>query len=193
MISYFVKPDALDGSLRWPLPHQHGIYHVEAPTPKHVENSLRGVEYAFKHHFKKIDIDLSISYNGTVYGNHWPLPCVHDGFRDPLRKIPHSKQFRFLTDEQIDRLVAGVAVRYHIIRLESLLKRCAERRVIALLEPKGDNRFNNVAIWREIRKMADKYGTVVQVRALPDASSALMPARAAFHDRPGFKAWQIGV
>lgn len=194
MISYFVKPGAgrLDGSLRFPLEHQHGTYHVESPTPKHVENSLRGVNHAFKHHFKKIDIDLSISLNGTVYGNHWPLCMVHDGFRDPKHKIPRSKPFDHLTDAEIERLVAGVVVRYHIQRLDALLKRCAERRVIALLEPKGDPRFNHVEVWHEIRKMADKYGTVVQVYALPQNVKALAPARAAFGGRPGFKAWQIG-
>lgn len=178
--------------LQYPLADQHGIYHVESPTLKHVENSIRGVDYAFTHLFKKIDIDLSISLNGTVYGNHWPLPCVHDGFRDPKKKIPHSMPFSHLSDAEIDRLIAGTIKRYHIITLDRLLKRCAERRVIALLEPKGDHRFLNVEIWKRIREMADKYGTVVQVYALPANKAALHYADLAFKGRGGYTSSVIG-
>jgi hypothetical protein len=134
-------------ALRYPFPHQQGTYHVEAPTPKHVENSLRGIEHAFKHHYAKVDIDLSMSLTGTIYGNHWPHCMEHDGFRDPLRKIPRSKPFNHLRNEEIERLVAGYVVKYYIQTLDALLKRCAERHIIALLEPKGDVRFNYVLTW----------------------------------------------
>lgn len=145
------------------------IFHVSWPTPKHVENSVRGIRYAARHGYDAIDLDLLITRDDVIVGCHWVHPMLRDGFRDPLRRISATKAVRSLSWEQVSRLVAGRRPRrYHISRVERLLRACADNGIIAFLEPKNDDRFEQDWPWREIRKAADACGAHVRVRSIED-------------------------
>ena len=163
------------------------ILHVKAPTPKHVENSLRGIRRARRKHFDAIDLDMQMTKDGVPVCTHWPRPMIRDGFRDPLRKIPRTRMVSEMTWHQVARLVAGRwPRRYRIVSVDRALYECARQGVTALLEPKGDHRFRDDAVWQHIASVADRVGAHVVVYALPENEAALDPAR-----RAGFKAWVI--
>jgi glycerophosphoryl diester phosphodiesterase len=160
------------------------IRHVKWPTPKHIENSLRGIAYAARHGYDAIDIDMQITSDRVIVGTHWARPMKRDGFHDPDHKIPRYRTVRRMTWVQVHRLIAPK--RYRIVRIERLLRACARRGVTALLEPKGDPRFREDWPWQHIAAVADDCGATVSVRALRENRAALTPAR-----RAGFEAWEI--
>ena len=163
------------------------ILHVKWPTPKHVENSARGIRRAKRLRKKSIDLDMQITKDGVIVGTHWALPMVHDGFFDPLGKIGRHTPVSELAWAQVSRLRAVTRGRvYRIHRIEELLAACERYGRVALLEPKGDRRFRIDAPWQHIALVADDLGATVSVRALPQNAAALPPAR-----RAGFKAWEI--
>lgn len=172
-------------ALRTVARHRIGrILHVKYPVMKHVENSLRGIRRAASRGYDAIDIDMQITSDGVIVGTHWARPLKRDGFHDPEGKIPRYQTVRRMTWIQVHRLVAPK--RYRIQRIETLLRACARRGVIALLEPKGDPRFANDNTWRYLAAVADDLGCEVSVRALHENRAALAPAR-----RAGFQAWEI--
>lgn len=160
------------------------IRHVKWPLMKHVENSIRGIRYAARHHYDAIDLDMQITADGRIVGTHWARPMVRDGFHDPDHKIPRYRTVRRMTYRQVRRLVSRD--HYRIQPIETLLRACARRGVVALLEPKGDPRFAEDWPWQHIAKVAEDVGATVSVRALHANRAALDPAR-----RAGFEAWEI--
>ena len=168
------------------------IYHVEAPTPKHRENSVRGIRYAKRHGYDGIDLDMLITRDDVIVGCHWPKPMIHDGFRDPRHRIDRDVPVKYLSWEQVSRLVAGRwPRRYHISRIERLLRVCADEGIIAVLEPKGDDRFLLDWPWEEIRRVADAVGAHVRVRSLRDRGEGRERIEAA--ERVGVKALGDGI
>lgn len=159
------------------------ILHYKQPR-KHIENSLRGIRRAARGHFDAIDLDMQITSDGRIVGTHWGRPMVLDGFHDPERKIPRYTPVRRMTYAQVRRLVTPG--RYRIQPIETLLRACARRGIVALLEPKGDPRFRQDWPWEHLADVADDVGCTVSVRALPENAAALAPA-----ERAGFEAWQI--
>lgn len=159
------------------------ILHYKQPR-KHVENSLRGIERARRGGYDAIDLDMQITADGIIVGTHWGRPMVLDGFHDPEHKIPRYRTVRRLRWAQVARLVTPD--RYHIQRIETLLRACARKGIVAVLEPKGDPRFREDWPWLHIAKVAGDVGATVSVRALPENAAALDPAR-----RAGFQAWEI--
>jgi glycerophosphoryl diester phosphodiesterase len=163
------------------------IFHVQWPVFKHVENSLRGIRRAARRGYDAIDIDMQITKDGVVVGTHWARPLRRDGFRDPRRLIRPGTPISELTWTQVSRLRAGRwPRRYRINRIERLLVACERRRVVAVLEPKGDPRFAEPWVWQHIATVAEDIGATVSVRALHENSAALAPAR-----NVGFEAWEI--
>ena len=159
------------------------ILHVKFPVMKHVENSVRGIRRAARRGYDAIDLDLQITSDGVIVGTHWGRPMVHDGFHDPEGKIPRYRPVKRLRWAQVHRLVAG---RYRIQRIERLLRACARRGFVALLEPKGDPRFELDWPWQHIAAVAEDCGATVSVRALHENAAALIPAA-----RVGFETWEI--
>lgn len=159
------------------------IYHRLQPF-KHIENSLRGIRLAKRGGYDAIDLDMQITADGRVVGTHWGRPMILDGFRDPEHKIPRYTPVRRMTFAQARRLVTPG--RYRIQPIETLFAACARRRLVALIEPKGDPRFAHDTVWQYLAQVAEDLGTTVSVRALPQNSAALAPA-----SRAGFQAWEI--
>lgn len=162
--------------------HVGRIYHRLQPF-KHVENSLRGIRLAARGGYDAIDIDLQMTDDGVIVATHWGRPLAHDGFHDPEGKIPRYRPVRRMTWAQVSRLVSGG---YRIRRIERILRSCADRGVVAVLEPKGDPRFTHDWPWQHIAAVADDCGATVSVRALHENADALPAAR-----RAGFQAWEI--
>jgi hypothetical protein len=176
-----------------------GTFHVKWPTPKHVENSIRGILYAIAHMFARIDLDMSITKpdphcplrhgypgpcRGHVVGCHWPLPMRQDGFYDPLSHLHPDTPIWAMTAVEALRLVTGDGHRMQLI--ETLIGRCGTE-IGALLEPKGDPRFTQDWPWQHILDTAIAAGCHVEVYALPQNAAALPVARRV----GGFKAWEI--
>lgn len=183
----------------------HGIGHVQAPIPKHVENSNRGDRRAKRQGKDGNDLDLQITKAdpncplvghpehvdgeclGHILNTHWLQVLLRDRFRDPQKKIGLHARIDHLVLAQALRLVAGRRPRrYHIRTIEQALTHCARIGLVAVLEPKGDHRFRQDWVWQYIRKVAEQVGCTVSVRALPENAAALAPAA-----RAGFKTWEI--
>jgi predicted amidohydrolase YtcJ len=167
--------------------NRHGIGHVKAPIPKHVENSDRGDKRAKRRGKHGNDLDMQITKDNRIVNTHWARPMVHDGFRDRAGKMPRGRMVRQMTWTEVRRLVAGRwPRRYRIRSIERALRHCARLGIVAVLEPKGDKRFREDWPWQHIAAVAEDVGATVSVRALPQNAAALEPAR-----RAGFKAWEI--
>lgn len=144
------------------------IFHVNRPDePYHRGNSLRGIRRAARAGWDAIDLDLQMTRDGVVVNTHWARPMLRDGFRDPLEKISPKRPVSRMTWEQVSRLVAGRRPRrYKIQRLERVLRACARRGIVAYLEPKADERFEDPAIWRYVAAVADDVGCELRGRSI---------------------------
>lgn len=164
------------------------IFHIKARVaPKHVENSNRGDKRAKRAGKRGTDLDILITKDGRIVNTHWPRPLLRDGFRDPRGQIGKHARVKDLTWTQVARLRAGRRPRlYHIRSIEAALLHCAKLGLVAVLEPKGDPRFNEAWVWEHIADVAQDVGCTVSVRALPENASALKAAKAA-----GFETWEI--
>ena len=164
------------------------IFHLRARDyPKHVENSDRGDRMAKRRGKRGIDLDILITRDNRVVNTHWGQPMVRDGFRDPFGQLQPTTPVKRMTWAEASRLRAGRwPRRYRIRSIEHALRHCARLGLVAVLEPKGDQRFTKDLVWQEIAKTAEVFGCTVSVRALPENADALPAAR-----RAGFKAWEI--
>ena len=151
------------------------IYHVKFPLMKHVENSVRGIRRAARRLFKAIDLDILITKadpdcphhghpehgpgdvcRGHLVGCHWQKLLRRDKFRDPQHRIALDAMVRNLTLDQVLRLktVDG----YRVSPIERLLRVCAMRHLVALLEPKDDKRFELAWPWENIALVGEDLG-----------------------------------
>ena len=182
------------------------IFHLKARDyPKHVENSDRGDRMAKRRGKRGTDLDILITVadphcpyrghpehvdgvcHGHVVNTHWPRLMLRDGFRDPKGLISRTTPVKRMTLPEILRLVAGRwPRRYHVRTLERALRHCAKLGRVAVLEPKGDPRFDQLRVWEYIAKTAEAAGCEVSARALPENASALVPAHAV-----GIDTWTI--
>lgn len=164
------------------------IFHLDG-NHKHQENSLRGIRRAKRAGDDEIDLDILMDKLGNIYGCHWMLPMVHDGFHDTAlrHRMPKNTRLDHMLPGQVRRLVALPG--YRILPLETLLRGCARYGIVARLEPKDDNRFEDATTWVGIAKLADAIGAHVRMYALPDlghkGSGALKVAAAAKAGIPG--------
>lgn len=182
------------------------IFHVEWPRYKHEENSPRGDREAKRRGKRGTDLDLLITkadphcplpagdpehVNGACRGHivntHWPHLMLRDGFRDPKKALPRHLAVDEMTLPQVLRLVAGRwPRRYRVRRLVAALRHCGRLGLAAVVEPKGDPRFEEQWRWDYIAAVADDTGCAISVRALPENASALIPAR-----RAEIEEWEI--
>lgn len=188
------------------------IFHVEYPRMKHEENSNRGDREAKRRRKRGTDIDLTISApdprcplvgdrehgpgdvcRGHVLRNHWLRALLRDRFRDPLRRIGRRARVDRLTWPKIHRLVAVTRGRkYRITRIRRALRHCARLGLAAVLEPKGDKRFELDWPWDYIFAVAEDVGCTVSIRALPENAAALAVAeRVAARSGQHVETWEI--
>lgn len=150
------------------------IFHKRHGVPYHTENSLRGIRAAAKARkrvrrivrgrsifrrvprWNEIDIDVTMTKDGVICGNHWGRPLLKDGFIDPLGKISKQTRIHELTWAQVQRLHTRDG--YRIRRLTVLLDACAQNGIGARVEPKVDVRFEDPEVWLPIKAHADKVG-----------------------------------
>lgn len=167
------------------------VFHLKFPRMKHEENSIRGVHEAKRRGDDEIDIDMLMDLLGFIYGCHWPFPMLRDGFRDLIlprrRRMLRRTNIKRMTPRQVGRLVAFSRGRaWRIRRIERLLAECAKVGIGAVLEPKGDPRFDYDKPWQHLAKVVDDLGVHARVYALPEHAAALAPAK-----RAGFKVKEI--
>lgn len=177
-------------------------YHVEAPTPKHVENSIRGSTWAKRHGFRTTDLDMlpdavltqavhlgkpitPAVCKGHVRNTHWPECIRHDGFRDPKGILHRDDHVQQMYPHELDRLVAGHRPRlYHIPTIEAQIAHCGAIHLQALLEPKHSMVWMRPEVWVYLAAVCDAYNTRTAVYSL--MHECLPYARHA-----GFNAWAI--
>lgn len=166
------------------------LFHLRAPHMKHEENSIRGIRKAARardwrgrRKYTEIDLDMLITKDNRIVGCHWPRPMVRDGFKDPEGQLAKGRTVASMTLAEVSRLRARTGLfTYRIQTIERLLAECAKRNIGAVLEPKGDPRFDEPWPWEHIAKVADDLGVHVRVYALRANKNALPAARAAgFH------------
>lgn len=177
-------------------------FHVKSPTPKHVENSIRGSKRAKRRGYKTNDLDMLpdvvlreraqdptpmtfTEIEGHIRNAHWPDCFRHDGFRDPKGILEKGDLLTEMHPHEIDRLVAGHFPRYHIPTIEQQLALCGDIHLQALLEPKGKSRvWRRQEVWDYLAHVAEQNSTKTAVYCL---NTLCLPyARAA-----GFAAWKI--
>lgn len=156
---------------------RRGIFHIRHGQPYHRENSLRGIARAARAGYKRIDLDLQMTKDGTVVCTHWPRPLLRDGFRDPQHKISRFAKVSSLTWAEVQRLHTRDG--YHIRSLDICLAACASHGIDAVLEPKGDPRFRDANVWRNIRAMAQRHKVHVTGYTLRRNAGAIPYMRAA--------------
>lgn len=163
------------------------VFHSKRGEKYHTANSIRGIRKAKRRGYSEIDLDMQMTRDGVIVGCHWPRPLLKDAFRDPAKKIPRTRTVASMTWTQVARLRAGRwPRRYRIQRIERLLRECAHQGVGAVLEPKGDPRFEQDWVWEHLAKVADDLGADVRVYALQANRDALPVAK-----RHGFEVKEL--
>lgn len=184
-------------------PHEVGKkYHVEYPTLKHVENSIRGSKHAKRIGCKTTDLDMLPDgvlttmvergqpltpgeIAGHLRNTHWPDPFRRDGFRDPKHILGRGNLITHMTPVQIDRIVAGRWPRqYHIPHIEAQLAFCATIHLQVLLEPKQSPVWLRQEVWDYLASVAERNHTRTAVYSL-------MHECLPYAKRAGFNAWPI--
>lgn len=185
-------------------------YHVQYPTLKHVENSLRGSRYAVRHGYRTTDLDMlpdAVLYRasahatiprsaivGHIRNDHWPDPFRHDGFRDPKHILGRGDHMHEMEPFEIDRLRAGHRPRlYRIPTIEQQFALCPTLTrnhrygLQMLLEPKpgaSERVWLHPEVWDYLAELAEQHRARVAVYSL--FHECLPYARHA-----GFNAWPI--
>lgn len=120
-------------------PFENGrLYHQSGKVSYAFENSPEGIEYAIKHGYGRIDLDLQVTKDGVVVATHTQTPLIKNrikgGFRDTTGSIVNrNTKISDMTYEQVKRLKHAKG--YAIYSLEELTK-VADRKITLFLELK---------------------------------------------------------
>lgn len=160
------------------------IAHVAKGVPYRVGNSLPGIRAWIRRGFRRGDNDVLLTkpdphcpytgghVNGVCRGHgvitHWRRAMLRDAFRDPLGKLRIRTPINRMTLDEVLRLRSPDG--YRIVRVERVLRMRAVRRgrYVPVLEPKDDDRFEELWFWEHIADVAQDAGSDYQVRALED-------------------------
>jgi hypothetical protein len=182
-------------------------YHVEYPTPKHVENSPHGTRWGHQHGYKTNDFDIlpdevltkavkagqallrRDQIAGHIPNEHWPEPIRRDGFHDPKGILHRDDHIQSMVPQEWGRLVAhtwvhGARRRFQIVPIEEELRICGDIGMQALIEPKHSPVWYRSEVWAYLASIASYYDCRTAVYSL--MHDCLPMAR-----RAGFEAWAI--
>lgn len=136
----------------WQMPShisEGKMFHVKAPTPKHIENSYRGDLKAKAQGCDSNDVDMLKTLDGIIINEHWPRLMVLDGFIDPLGKLnPHTTLVSNQTWATLQRLHTQDG--HRLRTMAEAFMHLAEVGLIASAEAKGPNwSYNDMeSLWR---------------------------------------------
>lgn len=149
--------------------HLGKVYHIPHGVPYHRENSVQGINYAKKHGYDAIDLDMQIDKQGVFQNAHWERPLDKDGFVDPLGQIPRKRQIQNMLTEHVSRLVAhDNGTVYHIDTMGTQFKRCASLGLKVRAEAKNDPEHWTLAAFKELKRQADSVRCTIVVATLDD-------------------------
>lgn len=128
-------------------------YHVHGGQPYALENSFQGIDYAAKHGYDSIDIDVMVTKDGVLVGSHaWePLKSGKmGGFTDTAGKIKDKKRrISEMTLAEVRRLEHKDG--YRISTLEELIIHAKKKGVNLIIEMKVPKKIEKqlpqVAAW----------------------------------------------
>jgi hypothetical protein len=129
------------------------LYHVKKGIPYHVENSLRGVITAQRRGYVGIDLDVNADSEGNIWATHWGRPLARDGFRDPLGKIPRTKNIHDMTAEEVERLRTRDG--YRIRRVSTLIREARRRGLTVEVEAKPSPPLYRPGPWKRLAEELD--------------------------------------
>ncbi len=112
-------------------------FHRKSGQPYAFENSFEGIDYAAKHGYKAIDIDVMVTKDGVLVGSHaWkPLESgIMGGFKDPLGKLKKDTRLSEMTLAEVSRLRHEDG--YKISTLEDLIIHAKTKGINLILEMK---------------------------------------------------------
>lgn len=159
-----------------------GIFHKAHGVPYHFENSFRGIIYAARRGFRRIDLDLNMTQDGVIVDTHWLRPMLHDGFFDRTGKMVNKQlAVNQMTWADGPRCIRHLRTKdgYEIRSLEQALHKCAQEGIDPKLEPKADHRFENAATWVPVKALCNELGLHVSAYTLRTLGGAGAGARRA--------------
>ena len=140
------------------------IFHVAHGTPYHVENSLRGVVLAKSRGYVGVDLDVNASADDIIWATHWGRPMLRDGFHDPLRRLPRTKDMHLMTSEEVARLRTRDG--YRIRKVSTLIKAARAHGLTVEVEAKPSPPLYGEKAWRNLADELDgetREGLLVKV------------------------------
>lgn len=146
--------------------------------PYHRGNDITALDLCVALGLKRIDFDMLMSKDDVFMGTHWDLPLQH-GFHDPLGRTRPTRRVKSMTYDHLARLRADG---YRMWSMWVLLREAARRRITVEVDAKHDDRFQDVAVMRRLKAVADRFGCDIVVKTtsdLPGASRVLRAAKAA--------------
>lgn len=162
-------------------------FHVSGSQPYALENSFEGIDYAKKHGYKAIDIDIMVTKDNVLVGSHaWePLKSGKmGGFKDTAGKITDKKRrISEMTLAEVRRLKHKDG--YRISTLEELIAHAAKKDMNLIIEMKVPKKIEKqmpqIAAW------LNKYNVKAGITSRKDKAGyvqALATARSlGFHTR----------
>ena len=142
------------------------LYHVHG-QPYHIENSLHGLVLAKRGGFDGIDLDVNASRDNIIFATHWGRPMIHDGFHDPLGKLPRTTDVHDMTADQVRRLRTRDG-RFQIRRVSTLIKGARRLGLSIEVEAKPSPPLYRPRAWHNLADELDGKVDGVLVKVLLD-------------------------
>lgn len=167
------------------------LLHVEAPTPKHVENSIGGANLAVERGYPGIDWDWQLTKPdprcrhchaagvvcvGHRICTHWLRPCLRDGFHDPAHQLGRFARVDRHTLDEVSRLITRDGHRIHEDTRMFAVAAARDLKVAAEVKHPG---YSDVEVMRRFSDAATDAGCNMRVMKLSDGAAPLATLRAA--------------
>jgi glycerophosphoryl diester phosphodiesterase len=149
-------------------PPAGSMYHVPRGTPYHTENGSLGIYLAARLGYHQIDLDLQMTKDKVIVATHWSQPMKKDGYYDPLGKLKADRKVSSMTWAEVSRLRTRSG--YRIYPLELLIPLLGVYDMVGSLEIKGDRRFNDVRVMRQIKSWCRQAGVTAYIKQIPKLS-----------------------
>jgi hypothetical protein len=163
-----------------------GMFHKGAPGAPDsyaFENSPAGIQFAAKHGYASIDIDMQITKDGVPVATHWSQPLAKDGFYDPLHKLAKDTRVSEMTLAEVTRL-RNADGQSRISPVSSMIGELKKNGIAGDLEAKDDPRFASDQMMGSLAGMVREAGIQANLKSIDRGSGSYDILEAA--QRQGF-------
>lgn len=148
--------------------YKHGMFHKGAPGAPDTyafENSPAGIEFAAKHGYSSIDLDMQITRDGRVVATHWAQPMKKDHFFDPEHKLNPELKVSEMTLEEISRL-RNQDEKSQIYPIETMIDLLKKHEIGGDFEAKNDARFANPEVMGHLADRVRQSGIQANLKSI---------------------------